>query len=63
MISSFIRTPGNIDYIFKLFAIVEAIRRLVGKTKLTAEEENELKDLQEVRKRLEDERHNRMKKW
>lgn len=63
MISSFIRTPGNIDYIFKLFAIVEAIRRLMGKTKLTAEEENELKDLQEVRKRLEDERHNRMKKW
>lgn len=63
MISSFIRTPGNIDYIFKLFAIVEAIRRLMGKTKLTAEEQNELKDLQEVRKRLEDERHNRMKKW
>ncbi|MDY3973103.1 MAG: hypothetical protein SOY76_00520 [Veillonella caviae] len=62
MISSFIRTPGNIDYIFKLFAIVEAIRRLMGKTKLTAEENNELKDLQEERKRLERE-HNRMKKW
>lgn len=62
MISSFIRTPGNIDYIFKLFAIVEAIRRLMGKTKLTAEEHNELKDLQEERKRLERE-HNRMKKW